>query len=249
MKKKWTYYSCFTVILFLLVACNKKQSPSPTKQSSIDKQIQVIADQVSVWKGEEEDLIYGYAVTDLDHNGRLELIASTCQGSGIYTYSSFFEVNENEDGLDECVYPGQEDGSEADIMKDFVRVYFDTDSYTYYYIFDDVIRYGAGLLNNNIRAISLQSGKISEKFICSSDFAYTEDDSVDDNMVAKYYDAEGNLISEEEYDLLTSKVFEDFEEKQATIQWENCGGEELLSMKEADLYNMLEKSYLGFSVK
>lgn len=242
MKKKWIY-SCFTVILFLLVACSKKQNT--TKQSPIDKQIQVIADQVSVWKGEEEVLNYGYAVTDLDHNGRLELIASTCIGTGIYTYSSFYEVNENGDGLDVCEYPGAEGGSEADIMEDnSVRVYYDIDSNTYYYIFNDIIRYGVAEIHKNMRAIYLESGSISEKFISSSELMYIEDD-----IDGKYYDAEGNHVSEEEYDVLIDKVFEDLEEKQATIQWESYRAEELLSMKDKDLYDMLEKSYLGFSVK
>lgn len=241
MKKKWIY-SCFTVILFLLVACSKKQNT--TKQSPIDKQIQVIADQVSVWKGEEEEIYYGYAVTDLDHNGRLEIIASTCQGSGIYTYSSFYEVNENGDGLDMCEYPGAEGGSEADIMEDSANVYYDSDVNIYYYIFGDNIRCGSAELHYNMRAIYLQNGKILEKFLYSSELMFTEDD-----MVSKYYDAEGNPVSEEEYDALINQVFEDLEEKQATILWESYKGKELLSMRVKDLYDMLEKSYLGFSVK
>ncbi|MDR1771445.1 MAG: hypothetical protein LBS02_12520 [Hungatella sp.] len=32
-------------------------------------------------------------------NGRLEIIASTCQGSGLYTHSSIWKVNESMDGL------------------------------------------------------------------------------------------------------------------------------------------------------
>lgn len=241
MKKKWMLI-CFTVILILLVACNKKEAT--TKQSSIEKQIQVIAEQIGVWKGEEKDIYYGYAVTDLDQNGRLEIIASTCQGSGIFTYSSFYIVNENGDGLVVYEYPGANEESEADIMEDSVDVYYDSDENIYYYTFSDYIRCGSAEMHNNLRAIFLQNKKVNEFFISSSELRFTED-----NMVEKYYDAEGNLVSEEVYYTLENQAFEDLKEKQATIHWESYEGIELLSLKEKDLYDMLEKSFLGFSVK
>ena len=41
------------------------------------------------------DEMYQFAIADLDHDGRLELIVSNCGGTGIYTYSRFYRVEEN----------------------------------------------------------------------------------------------------------------------------------------------------------
>ena len=36
-----------------------------------------------------------FAVTDFNHNGRLEFIITSCQGSGSFSYTQFFEVSED----------------------------------------------------------------------------------------------------------------------------------------------------------
>ena len=38
---------------------------------------------------------WNYVVTDLDRNGRLELITATLQGTGLYTYLNAYEVSED----------------------------------------------------------------------------------------------------------------------------------------------------------
>lgn len=43
---------------------------------------------------EYEEPVY-FAVTDFNHNGRLEFILTTCQGSGAFSYTQFFEVSED----------------------------------------------------------------------------------------------------------------------------------------------------------
>ena len=69
-----------------------------TKAINVEKQIDVIMNNIDTWNlSTDEDIYapYGYAITDLDQNGRLEIIASSCQGTGIYTYSNYYEVNES----------------------------------------------------------------------------------------------------------------------------------------------------------
>lgn len=68
-------------------------------------------------------------------------------------------MNETEDGLYVCEYPGKEESSEVDILEDSVRVYYDSDMNVYYYIFNDVIRCGSAELYQNMRAIYLQNEK------------------------------------------------------------------------------------------
>ena len=64
----------------------------------ISAQLSLIAANASVWVQDASyGTVYQYTVTDLDQNGRLEVIAASLQGTGLYTYSCFFEVNEARD--------------------------------------------------------------------------------------------------------------------------------------------------------
>ncbi len=71
--------------------------------SDIDSQLQLIADSYDMLSQEAEDnwLIMGpmFAVTDLDHDCRLELILSDIQGSGCFSYNRFYEVSEDYSSL------------------------------------------------------------------------------------------------------------------------------------------------------
>lgn len=52
-----------------------------TEISDLDAQLQLIADNYDSWSTLEFEN-YSFAVCDLNHNGRLELIVSLCEGSG-----------------------------------------------------------------------------------------------------------------------------------------------------------------------
>lgn len=72
---------------------------------SIESQIQVIVQNRDVWKityvdGPVTSPFSCYYITDYDHNGRLEITASECQGTGIYTSTSIYEVNSDFNGIE-----------------------------------------------------------------------------------------------------------------------------------------------------
>lgn len=80
---------------------------------SVDEQLQVIAENRSRWC---PDLEYAgelcqYAVADLDRNGRYEVIVSDMAGTGLYTYSRFFEINDSYDSPDMSVSCKDADGN------------------------------------------------------------------------------------------------------------------------------------------
>ena len=72
---------------------------SGIQRNNIEKQIELLADSVELWAGtmNSEGIDYFFTVTDMDRNGRLELIVSSRQGTGLYTYSDYFEVNDTFD--------------------------------------------------------------------------------------------------------------------------------------------------------
>ena len=61
----------------------------------VDSQLTIIAENKDMWTEELEyaDEVYYYVISDLDHNGRYEVVVSNMGGTGLYTYSRFFVVN------------------------------------------------------------------------------------------------------------------------------------------------------------
>ncbi len=74
----------------------------PAPAVDYDAQIAVLAANYALWVKNGEYDPYSYSVTDLDQNGRLEVIASACVGSGNFSYNDVWEVNEALDGLTQC---------------------------------------------------------------------------------------------------------------------------------------------------
>ncbi|MBO5484736.1 MAG: hypothetical protein J5979_05960 [Lachnospiraceae bacterium] len=144
------------------------ETTDPLKRNlpdNITDQLKIIARKYKKWtKGESEDDPYlSYAVTDLDQNGRLEIIASSAdQGSGRFTNSEYFQVNRAGDGLEKISTPYKEGWSQDDIVSNMETAYYDEDSGGYYYITGDFVT--AGLATgyyDSVSALTLQQGKIT----------------------------------------------------------------------------------------
>ena len=221
------------------------ENPSDPDQEEGDvgTQIQLIADNISLWQGEADTEPYGYAVTDLDQNGRLEIISSSCQGTGIYSYNNIWEVNEACDELTLLEKTIDEYTSQADILVESVPVYFDSGNNAYHYVFDDLTKNGAAEYYQNKRALCLQDGKLIERFLAYKTTMYH-----DSTPTVTCTDADTNPISEEDYQNIGDKVFSKMEKKQAAFYWiteENAG---LYALKDTDIKSALKESYHGFTI-
>lgn len=204
-------------------------------------------DQVELWAGDDRfGAEYRYTVTDLDQNGRLELIVSTLQGSGLYTYSSYYEVNKALDGLELCEQTDRDERySEADIQVDQVPAFYDARVGHYYYIFGDVVRNGAAEHYYNKRALWLRDGKIREWPLANMDVVQTTGETV-----IECRDAEGNAISEEEYRKIEDVAFSDFTKISADLAWFKPNSTaDLKAMGSEALVEELTNSYRGFHLQ
>ena len=110
---------------------------------SEDQQRALIMDHYDLWA---ETWSYGedwfYTITDLDHNGRLEVITASLQGSGLYTYADIWEVREDFSGIAECTDSLGEGEAYPDIITEAASCFHDEASGLYWYLFDDVARSG-----------------------------------------------------------------------------------------------------------
>lgn len=228
--------------------CVPKGNPNPESESenpylnTTATQIQIICDKAEVWKVIEEMDGWGYAVTDLDGNGRLEIISSECHGTGLFTTNRIWEVNEAMDGLNLC--EKEEMVSEADMCYvEAVPAYYDAEENRTYFVFRDDTRNGAAEHYQNTRALSLKENRL-EDIILSGKSEIYEDAT---KSTITYYDSDGNEISEDEYGKIIDSYFKDFEKKEAHFKWITSVYVEDITNEE--LYDLLMDSYTSFKIQ
>lgn len=259
---------CLFLIMTMLTGCvatpkvsdEETESDSYSSQSSpvtdgsdamdYDSQLQIIAKNADVWMGDTERIAepFFYAVTDLDRNGRLEIIQSFWQGTGLYTRTQLWEVDINKSVLVPCQlseYDDEED-SQPDIITDNpISVYWDKANNCYYYIFDDVIRYSAGEGYQNLLSVSLQNCIVTTTLLAQS---YSVADSNSD-MTTTYKDANGNAIDENTFNITADNTYADFTAMKSTIGWTDYSvSSQLSAMTKSEITEILKTSWEKFSL-
>lgn len=228
------------------------------KPENPEEQLQLLADSIDTWHdGAQGQFGYSsnpvfYTVTDLDQNGRLELIVSCCQGTGFYTYSFFFEVTPSLDGLQLCDRTLTEGDSEADItFTDSPPVYYDASTHVYYYVFDDLIRNGAAERYENKRAIALIDSTIHETYLAQKSTIFSGSATAPTvTCFSTLKNAGQKTISEAAYERIADTAFSDLTKQKATISWyKEDSKNSLLDLTQEELLSALTDLYHGFSVE
>ena len=137
---------------------------------------------------------WSYAVTDMNHNGRLELLAASVQGDGRYTYVTAWEVGED---LNSCA-PVQvnvpEDESFPDIVTDNADTFYNPASNTWIYMFYDNIVFSADEAYYAKCAVKLVDGSLSFQQL-----AVQHNQAAGGIVNTAYMDNSGNAITGEQY--------------------------------------------------
>ena len=207
-----------------------------TAAPETDAQIDLIAANSSLWKQDVEFGNWGYTVTDLDHNGRLEIISASVQGTGFYTYILAYEVSADGTGLTELIGPEFKTGNSApDIMVSEVPVFYDKKDGRYYYIFDDMIRNGMAEYYENKRAVSIFDGAWTETYMAYKTTLYTD---------AEHYsmdcrDANNNTITESQYNSIAETVYANLEQGKAEFNWIITDNDEFSTLSTAQIAEKL----------
>lgn len=207
-----------------------------TAVSDTDRQLEVIADNMNMWyiPGASER---GYCVTDLDRNGRLEIIASETQGGGRYSTSNIYEVNAILDGLEQAAWEKTEGDSEPDLLNlRSCEVFYDSEAY--YYIVNDYI----SDVSETVSSFALKDAGVEVTLLALSDRSggafYGEDKS-------------GGEIAEEEFESIADETFSDMSKGKAELSWiqfEPEGVSDINTLSREELLSQLKSSYAGFSV-
>ena len=107
MKKTISMILTIAMMLTLVAIGGQAAFAADVTVEQADASINTIFATLSSFKQSGTTAAWRYAVTDLDHNGRMEVIADYIAGSSFLTYSNCFEVNENMDGIASCLTENQ----------------------------------------------------------------------------------------------------------------------------------------------
>lgn len=229
MKKFYIFALLFVLMIF----------SSVQGQTGFDEQINLIAANSELWKQDVEFGLWGYVVTDLDENNRLEIISCSVQGSGFYSYIKAYEVNKDGTGLNDLMEKlANRTDSAPDIMVTSVPVFFDKEANRYYYIFDDMIRNGMAEYYENKRAVSIVDGLWEEIMLATKDTIYTDADHAKITCT----DSNGNGISEAQYAEIAEHVYENLETGKICFNWIMTENEEFAALPASELINNLKSA-------
>lgn len=194
---------------------------------SADTQLKTIWESRDTWRVLEETDGWCYAVTDLDGNGRLEILSSETHGTGNYTTLRAWEVSEDGASLNPIAAP-TDDGEGGPVLssgyysdenpsKEDVEAYTDGSGITYY-IQTDINKDGAAHYYETKQAVFLKDGKLDRQIVATKQTDYDENGG----ETVTCQNGSGESISEDDYEIAVQRRFEGLSQKNVTFGWLSC---------------------------
>ncbi len=267
--KKFHLLACLCLCAGLLVSCGDKDSSDSTtttnmeatskstpvlntapteketESDTISEQLQFLVDNKEIWL--DTSIPYQYAVTDFNQDGKLEIVRSICEGTGVYTTTQIFEVDASISSLINYERIWEEYHSQADLIVGKASVYYDKENNIYHYVFDDLSKNGAAEYYENKRDWYLQDEKIVENYLAFRTTLYQEAGA---SVSITCNDAnQEKEITEEEYNQIADVVFSDLTKMEVSIPWIVKDVTELQNASASDLSQMLSESWKAFQIQ
>lgn len=203
------------------------------EKSDIDKQIDMIYANLSELSQDTINGLWNYTVTDLDHNGSLELIAAICKSPDYRTYAKVYEVSEGRDAFIDCDMSVAEGEPFVDILQDSADTYYDRTTDTWHYLFSEDFTRSLSEHYSTKCSVSLKSGYVKP-------VAYaTEHIEIENGFtVVSFQDPDGRELTPEEFNAAGDVAFQSFEKSGTNFGW--------FTMKDATTASVLTDSYKVF---
>lgn len=224
----------FFCILFatamLLAGCSSPAPQAVTEPETVtepdpadpQEQIKLLANSVDIWRvpNDLEYEPYYYTVTDLDHNGRLEIIGASTQGTGIYTYGVVYEVGADFSSVQECMTPCKENSDLPELIMNSAPAAYDEAAHAYDYLFTNDTRNGAAEHYQSIVAVRLTDGVLTCTVLANS-YDHYIDSGVEQHEYAIPAGDSFLPSSEDEYNSIIENYQADRQGFTAYFEWFN----------------------------
>ena len=188
--------------------------PEPTPAPSDDPAILALFQTLPALQQEGEAREWRYAVTDLDHNGRLELVAASQHQADRSTTLKVWELNDKADALVECAVKLEEGESFPDILSENADTFRDPVTGNWSYLFYDNILLSETEAYTAKCSVTLRDGTLSYE-------QYAIQHVLDENgkRTVSYMDLNGNEITPEAYNAAGELAFTGCEKSSSNFGW------------------------------
>lgn len=224
------------------MAANRKMTEAQQSQ------VRAFAQNREEWRFNQEE--YGpyrpvYAVYDLDGDGRLELMASVCMGTGVFSENYFYRISEDGKTLENLAQCQLTDAGCEEVPY--------TDGYDVAYRMIDAYRDSDGRIyydgGNGLKDGAAFYAYLEGFFYLKEDTIFFQDirqyieqlDPETDEFAMTYYDTEGNEITRDTYDELLADFVQGMERHSVYLNW-FCE-DEVREDTEDGWYQKLAQSY------
>ena len=227
----------------------------PVDPLSIEGQLKTIAEAKDkiVTRG-KYDANYHYAVTDLDQNGRLELIIATeMNGTGHITHNWYYDISKDGSKLKKC--KGKAFGKEGHDIYDAINtVYIDQKEHNYYYRVYGITHVSGGENYESLGFLQLKNGTFTDNYLAGGSHIVSKKGK--GKLKNSYYKLTQNgnkktaKLTKKQYsdiDSLMNEKYGKIEKESVAIQWFSY--EQLMSeVSESQFLHKLQKSQENFAI-
>lgn len=197
---------------------------------------------------------YHYAVTDLDQNGRLELIISTgVNGTGHITNNWYYEISKDGSKLKKC--KGKTFGNEGhDICDDIDTVYIDQKKHNYYYIVHGITHVSGAENYDSVGFLQLKNGTFTDNYLAGGSHIVSKKGK--GKLKNSYYKLTQNgnkktaKITKKQYsdiDSLMKEKYGKLKKESVAIQWFSYQ-QPMSEVTESQFLHKLQKSQENFAI-
>ena len=216
MKRKSILSILLTLTLLFSLAVSAGTTAFAVDSTAKTKdQIKLIASEFgSLKQTDSKNTTWYYAVTDLDHNGLLELIAAAQNPQDLSTSVKIWTVSKDAGELSECRIDQSGGTSFPDILTDMLDTYHVADTDTWYYMVTDSVMVSDTTVNTSETALNLKDGVVSyEAFAVETVIIQNGYRSV------MHLDKSGMPISAEQYNAAGANAFTGAVRSNTALEW------------------------------
>ena len=203
-----------SLVLLLSFSVSAFGAPVNADAQSVKTQAELIYSNFSSFRQNDDDTVWSYAVTDLDHNGHLEILAASVQGSGRYTSLKVWEVGEDHKSFVACNVNVKEGDSFPDVIANSADTYYVSATDTWHYMFDDSITVSATEVMAARCSVQMKNGNLSY-----TPYAYQQTEYRGNLNVISFTDRAGRLLTPEDYNAAVADAFAGAQKFSTNFDW------------------------------